>query len=118
MKYAGVRAIRAGQPEAVAAVRMSGSEVVFAFAVEHAEGPVLTVREALDAERRPITGITVEGSTLTVHVPDLANLYMGDHVSIDGVSNENSRDWSPGPCRSRRGREDHAPLAVHDLRRA
>ena len=92
MKYAGVRAIRAGQPEAVAAVRMSGSEVVFAFAVEHAEGPVLTVREALDAERRPITGITVEGSTLTVHVPDLANLYMGDHVSIDGVSNVKIRE--------------------------
>ena len=87
MKYAGVKTIRAGQSEAVAAVRMSGSEVVFSFTVEHADGPVLTVRQALHADERPVSGITVEGSTLTVHTPELSNLYVGDHVSIDGVSN-------------------------------
>ena len=92
MKYAGVRSIRAGQSEAVAAVRMSGSEVVFSFDLVHAEGPILNVREAIDAEKRRITGVTVEGSTLTVHVTDLANLYIGDHVSIDGVPNVEIRE--------------------------
>ena len=78
MKYAGVRGL-GRQPEAVAAVRMSGSEVVFAFAVEHAEGPVLTVREA---RRRaaPDHWHHRRRVDADVRVLDLANLYMGDHV--------------------------------------
>ena len=87
MKYAGVRAVREGQAEAVAAVRMSGDQAALAFAVEHAEGPELTVRQALPAEERPLTGVTVEGTTLAVHTPELANLHIGDHVSIEGVAN-------------------------------